>query len=222
MAGYPVGSPWQGADGVWHQPMSDTQGGAARYTVTAPTPEALKTNVSGTTGTGTTPTTPTTTPTTGTPSTSTTNIDSQKLAQDIVKNPADFLGDAMTMGPDAGGALISGQQTNQGLVDPSKYGMDPNALNKQATTVGSVATAAGTKPQAAQGYTPKTTQGAVASQDMTAAQGQVSQQAQVDPATGQIDIAAIAAGQTPTGQALNDFANLELDEIDPKATTKGQ
>lgn len=78
-------------------------------------------------------------------------------------------------------------------------------------------------------YDVKTSAEDVAAADMTAAQGQVSQDTIIDRnEVPQVDVGSIASGFNPdgtvneTGQALQDFASLDLANVDPRATAKGQ
>lgn len=105
--------------------------------------------------------------------------------------------------------------TNIDGSDP-KYQMDADALKQNTATAGSV------DPRDAQTYDAKTTFDDVASQDMTGAQGTVSNNAIVDPNAGTIDVEATAAGQNAVGQALQEYAEQNLDEVDSRATLKGQ
>jgi len=179
----------------------------------------------------TTTKTPTTTKTSTTTApkttTSTSNLDSMKLAESIVKNPSTALAPATTLADDV--KPVSGTEAGTNI-DPnaSKYQMDADALEQNAQTVDTVAGATTPDERTAQGYEAQTTADQVAAQDMTAAQGQVSNQSLVDPNTGQVDIESVASGYNPdgtlnaTGQALNDFAEMDLDNVDARATTKGQ
>jgi len=79
------------------------------------------------------------------------------------------------------------------------------------------------------GYEVDKTEGKVADNTMDAAQGQVSQGAQLtDDEIAQHDLNAIASGKNADGtdnvlgQALNKHASLNLDDVDPRATVKGQ
>lgn len=63
----------------------------------------------------------------------------------------------------------------------------------------------------------------VKNQDMTGAQGQLSDGSIIqDEDIPQIDTEAVAAGQTGTGQALKDYAKLSRNEIWKESTVKGQ
>lgn len=181
---------------------------------------------SGSAGTGTGTTSTTKNPVKpGTPLGSpSSTLDPMALAQSAVKNPNTILTPGMKLAnqvtpvdPNAAGTTVDPN-------DP-KYQMDPDALAKQAAQ----GTAATQKPTAT--ATAATTQGAVNNENVTAAQGAPSQGALIDQnevnAAG-IDINSIASGVNPdgslnaTGQALNDFASLDLNNIDARATTKGQ
>lgn len=108
-----------------------------------------------------------------------------------------------------------------------KYQVDTDKLNITPQTAGPAAQAAAVDPRDATSYDAKQTQATV-TQDgqMTAAQGAVSNQAQV--VAPQIDIDSIARGTNSdgslnaVGQALKDYAEQNLDTVNPKATLKGQ
>jgi hypothetical protein len=113
-----------------------------------------------------------------------------------------------------------------------------------AVAQGNTQTAANIDPRVAATYNAAQTQQNVVNQgQMDAAQGQVSQQGQIDPADVVIDMDATGDGSTPAGAALQQFATQgmkdvvntstlagkvqadalgEFNYIDSKATTKGQ
>lgn len=116
--------------------------------------------------------------------------------------------------------------TNVNGTDP-KYQMDPSGTNVTPETVQNTSTAAEVDPRTAQTYDAQQTQQNVEQNaQMTGAQGQVSNQAQIDPP--QIDIDSIGTGLNPdgsmnqVGNALNQAAQQDLNTVDPKATLKGQ
>jgi len=173
----------------------------------------------------------TTTTTTAKPKTATTagKFDAQSYAASVVKNPATGLTPTTTLSDNVA-ATQANPNTTGTSVDPNaaKYQVNPTQFNQTASTVGSTATASGVAAKPAQGYDAQTTQNQVAAQDMTGAHGTVSPESLVDPNTGQIDVNSIATGHNPdgtlnaTGQALQDFASLDLNNVDPRATSKGQ
>lgn len=110
--------------------------------------------------------------------------------------------------------------------DATKYQMDPSATNATAAT-GTASTAAAPTENQAATYEAQTTQQNVAENgQMEAAQGQVDPRAEIEAP--QIDTQGLATGTNAdgsvnyTGQALNESAQLDLDDIDARATTKGQ
>lgn len=210
-----ISIPVQEASGTWYQQFVNAQGQAYRLPVSAPTSAS------------TTPATPTTNTGTGT---SAAGLDSIKLAESIVKDPSTALTPATTL---SGKVAPVSANTPGTTIDPNaaKYQMDADALNKTAQTVGSTAQADAPDAKAAVGYDATKTEDAISQQQMQAAQGTPSQNAlisdqQVKDAS--IDINSIASGVNPdgslnaTGQALQDFAKLDLNDVDARATTKGQ
>jgi len=183
----------------------------------APTAPATATK---TTTTATKPKTTTTAKTTSTTG-KIAGIDPMGLAASIVKDPSTALSPATKLSDDV---KPVDPNTPGTIIDPNdpKYQMDADALAGEAQTVDDVA------ERDVSTYEAQQTQEDVAAEDMTAAQGEVSQEAQVDPNTGQIDLESIASGYNPdgtmnaTGQALNQFAEMDLDAVDPRATSKGQ
>lgn len=115
--------------------------------------------------------------------------------------------------------------TNIDGSDP-KYQNDPGALNQNAAQ-GTASTAQEIDPRQAATYEAQQTQDNVTQNGQaTAAQGQVSQGSQVTAP--QIDIESIGTGLNPdgsmnqVGQALQEYAQQDLNAVDPKATLKGQ
>lgn len=124
--------------------------------------------------------------------------------------------------------LLSGQtpefsqeQIDAGTVGTDISGIQPDSFSGTAQT-GTVTTADQVDPRDAASYEAQQTQDAVAAEDMTAATGQLSTGAQIDSDTLQIDTEAVAAGDTPLGAALDDFAFLDPDNVDARATLLGQ
>ncbi len=114
---------------------------------------------------------------------------------------------------------ITEEQTAAGEV-PNQASLDPNAMQAGTSTVDSTATASAVDPREAVGYEAATTQDAVAQNDMTAAQGTVSEGAQITAP--QIDTEGLANGEGAVGQAINAAAILDLNDIDSRATLAGQ
>lgn len=152
----------------------------------------------------------------------------------IAANPALALNESTTLN-DKSVPTIQGGQVTSGLINPNDpdYAKQGTVNNQaaQATTAtqGAAAQVGGVQQGPTHTYTAQTTQNAVANADMTAAQGQVSDQTIIDEnEVPQIDIASIASGFNPdgtvnaTGQALQEFASLDLNQVDPRATAKGQ
>ena len=105
-----------------------------------------------------------------------------------------------------------------------KYGMDTDALNKTAAQ-GTAQTAAQVDPRTANTYETDKTQDKVAAEDMEGAQGTVSAGAEITPdEVPQIDVKGIADGTDANGvgQALSDYAAQDFDDVDSRATAKGQ
>jgi len=113
--------------------------------------------------------------------------------------------------------------TNVNGADP-KYNVDADAL-KQTAAQGTAETAQQVDPRTANTYDVDKTQDKVAGEDMTGAQGTVSDEAKIDESeVPQIDIKGIADGTDANGvgQALSDHAVQDFDDVDSRATAKGQ
>lgn len=101
--------------------------------------------------------------------------------------------------------------------------MDPSGVNAETTTVEETATANQVDPREAVGYDPALTQENIEQNgQMEAAQGEVSEGALIDEEDVQIDIDSHAKGETELGKALLEHAEQNLNDVDPKATVKGQ
>lgn len=107
---------------------------------------------------------------------------------------------------------VTQEDVNSGLVNTATTN---NAINGTATQATNVATANNQTQADTPQVTAATTADQVAANDMTAAQGTVSDQAQINPNdVPTLDTNAIAAGQTGTGQALNEAAQQGLEVVD--------
>lgn len=122
----------------------------------------------------------------------------------------------------AKGTLINGGH--------AKYKMDADGVQADTAQVGTTAQAGPVDPRDAATYTAQQTQQNVAQNGQaTAQQGTVSQDSLIDPnEVPQIDMKGTATGVNEdgttnyTGQALNQYAEQDLNAVDPKATLKGQ
>lgn len=109
--------------------------------------------------------------------------------------------------------------TNINASDP-KYSMDPSGVNASIAQGQNTAQADAPSPNTANTYQPTEVFPQVATQDMSGAQGQVSQSAQVN--TQNVETNLQNFDQNIAGQALKDFASLSPDQVNPKATVQGQ
>lgn len=161
----------------------------------------------------------------GTPKKGSNQIGAMDAASRIVNNPKAVLPkDALLVGNTP---VITGDKVDKGLMDGSdpKYQMDEGGLaiegtTADTTTVSDVATASAPDPLTANTYDAATSFDQVAEQDMEGAQGTVSDQAQVEAVDANID--ETASGQNAVGQALNNYAEQDLNAVDARATVKGQ
>lgn len=164
-------------------------------------------------------------------------------AGEIIKNPANFfttddpatknVNESMLMtnrvegiNENAAGTNIAGNSV--------RYGMDTDKLAGTAAqgtatsagpaTTATATTAAQVDPRQAQGYNSQLTQGAVQQYGQsTAQQGTLSQGAIIDPnEVPQIDVAGMAAGTTPTGAALKQYASQNISNIIDTSTPAGK
>ncbi len=146
-----------------------------------------------------------------------TQMNVQDYSGQVAVDPQVAFSDEMTLRDDA--PQITEAQTTAGEV-AGQAPMDAGALNAPTSTVEQAAQASPVDPREAVGYDAATTQGAVAQNDMTAAQGEVSQGAQITAP--QIDTEALAAGEGEVGKAINYAAVLDLNDVDTRATLVGQ
>lgn len=116
---------------------------------------------------------------------------------------------------------ISQSDVNQGLINNNNKMLSGN-LSQTAKTVDNTDTASTVDPRDAVGYDAAKSQQAVEDAAMTAATGTVSDQAIIDPNQYTIDTEATAAGTNALGQALNSAAILDLNDVDARATVRGQ
>lgn len=114
---------------------------------------------------------------------------------------------------------FSADQIAAGTVE-DQPAMDPNQFANQAQTVQDVGQVAAVDPREAVDYEAATTLDQVEQNDMTAATGTVSQQSQM--VAPQIDTEATGKGENEVGKALNMAAILDLNDVDSRATLKGQ
>lgn len=147
---------------------------------------------------------------------------SKAMAKD---NPATPGNESMSLVDQTKNQTMTGTEagTNINGADP-KYGMDADAL-KQTAAQGTAQTAEQVDPRTANTYDVDKTKDAVAAEDMTGAQGEISDDTKIDESeVPQIDVKGIADGTDANGvgQALADYAAQDLDEVDNKATVKGQ
>jgi hypothetical protein len=116
------------------------------------------------------------------------------------------------------------QQVDSGIVDPNqqKYQTDPQGTLAQGTE-GQASTAADpTGDTQAANVQTATTQGQVAQNTMTGAQGQLSGGAQLDPNAIVADIEATAAGTNGVGEALKQAAQQNMSNIIDTSTLAGK
>lgn len=109
--------------------------------------------------------------------------------------------------------------TNVNASDP-KYNMDPSGVNASIAQGQDTAQADTPTQNTANTYQPTEVFPQVTTQDMSGAQGQVSQNAQVN--TQNVETNLQDFDQGIAGQALKDFASLSPDQVNPKATVQGQ
>ena len=109
--------------------------------------------------------------------------------------------------------------TNVNASDP-KYNMDPSGVNASIAQGQNTAQADAPTQNTANTYQPTEVFPQVTTQDMSGAQGQVSQNAQVN--TQNVETNLQTFDQGIAGQALKDFASLSPDQVNPKATVQGQ
>lgn len=124
---------------------------------------------------------------------------------------------------------MTGEEEGTNVADRGE--MDYSGANAEATTGEAqqvaeedVAQAEQVDPREAVGYDPTLTQENIAENgQMEAQQGEVSDGAIIDEEDiPQIDVDATARGENELGQALLDYAEQDLNAVDPKATVKGQ
>jgi hypothetical protein len=196
--------------------------------------------------------TPTPTPTTTTPTTTTTKpagppqivpgqtattgqINIADYAGQVAMNPSlafrhddpatPNVNESMLMEDRLKGIDENAAGTNLNPADP-RYAQQA-ASNLQAAQAGTAQSGQVT-PKAAADYQAQQTQQAVEDAAMEAAQGTVNPDAIIDPNVADIDMQGMATGTNAdgsinyTGEALKEYANLDLNDVDAKATVKGQ
>lgn len=140
-------------------------------------------------------------------------------AGQLATNPSTFFDSSMTAAdhvPTVSDAAIqAGSVPNTAAQGQTDAFNTPTALG--STTAATAPTATNAAP-----IETKTTASDVAATDMSGQHGTVSTQSQVDPSQILIDTAATAAGQTPTGAALNDYANLNISNVIDTSTASGK
>lgn len=114
---------------------------------------------------------------------------------------------------------ITDAQKQSGVIE-DQPAMDPNAMKAETATAGTAATTNPVDPRESVGYDATQTQTAVANADMTAAQGKLSEGSKITAP--QIDTEATGQGLNEVGKALNASAILDLNDVDARATLKGQ
>lgn len=141
----------------------------------------------------------------------------------LAGDPSSFFSEEMLLSNKVPNIDYNAAGTN---LDASNYAMDAgrlrqNAAQADAALVENVAQANKVDPRQAVGYDAQTTQQNVTQNgQMNAAQGVVNPNAIIDAP--QIDTEATGRGENEVGKALNDYANQDLNSVDPKATLKGQ
>lgn len=140
-------------------------------------------------------------------------------------NPATAANESMSLAEREKQQKVTGTEagTNINANDP-KYQMDADAL-KQTAAQADTAQASQVDPRQTNTYDVDKVADKVAAEDMEGAEGQVSEGAKIDEAeVPQIDVKGIADGTDANGvgQALADHAVQDFDDVDSRATAKGQ
>lgn len=152
-------------------------------------------------------------------------INALDAAGELVNNPDKLVSGSSSLVEQNQQSQMTGTEagTNINPNDP-KYQMDTDAL-EQTAAQGEAAQANPVDPREAQTYEADKTQEAVAAEDMEGAQGELSDDTIIsEEEVPQIDVGAIAAGtdQAGVGDALSDYASQDFDDVDKRATAKGQ
>lgn len=145
-------------------------------------------------------------------------------ASDLIKNPGTIVSGGNSL-QDQNDSHMTGNEAGT-TVNPNdpKYQTDPDKLKQTAETVDQVAGAEQVDPREANTYDVEKTEGKVADNELEAVEGELSEGSKVNADDLEIDVGAIADGTDPdgVGKALQDFASLDPNDVDPKATVKGQ
>lgn len=142
------------------------------------------------------------------------NLAMQRDNPNTVGNESTYLSDQAKASQMTGNEAGTNVNPNQ-----AKYQMDTDKLEQTAAQASAV------DPRTANTYDAAKSQDKVAAEDMTGAQGQVSAGAEITPdEVPQIDVKGIAEGTDANGvgQALSDYAAQDFDDVDSRATAKGQ
>lgn len=145
-----------------------------------------------------------------------------QAASDIVKDPSTLISGDRSLEEQAAKDQMTGNEAGT-TINPNdpKYQTDTDKLNQEAKTA-EAETAAKVDPREAETYDVEKVADKVAGEDMTGAKGEVSDETIINAP--QIDLESISKGTDAggVGEALKDYAVQEFDDVDKRATAKGQ
>lgn len=149
----------------------------------------------------------------------TSQVNVQDYTGQLAHDPAVGMSDEMILSGKT--PTYSQEQIDAGTMQDQQP-LNPEEYSNQAQTVSQsqTATAAQVDPREAVGYDASTTLDQTQQNDMQSAQGTMNDNNKVN--IQEIDTEAIGRGETETGKALNTAAILDLNDIDSRATLKGQ
>lgn len=146
-------------------------------------------------------------------------------AADLLKDPSSIVSGSGSLTEQSQNSQMTGNEAGTTIDknDPA-YQMEADRLNQEASKVEDTQQVEEVDPREAQTYDVEKTEDKVKDAQLEAAQGEVSDKALVNADELQIDVGKIADGTDPegVGKALQDYAKLDPNDVDPKATVKGQ
>lgn len=159
----------------------------------------------------------------GKPQEGTNEVNVVDKSADIINNPEQIVGGSGSLVEQSKDSVMTGNEEGT-TIDPNdpKYSMDAGGLNQEADQA-EAEQAENVEAKDAQGYEVEKTEDKVAENEMEGVKGELSDGSIITDIP-EIDVGAIADGTDPegVGEALKDFASLDPDDVDPKATVKGQ
>lgn len=149
-------------------------------------------------------------------------INVSNAASDLVKDPGIILDGDRSLQEESQGSVMTGNEQGT-TVDGTdeKYQMDAGGLNQEAVQ-GEAEQANPVDPRESETYEVDKVEDKVRDEVLEGAKGELSEDAQINAP--EIDVEAIAKGEdgNGVGEALKEYASQDFDDVDKRATAKGQ